>query len=259
MNEFAFHGAHCRAVVLAFGNFLLEELFEIRIVLPRNEGSVVEERTKCAIAALGEKSFAVDGGAAVVDAAIETAVGNEFLRMIEAGDVADVPDECGGADGADAGDGLEELLDFRFGVFEPLLHRLEILAQGSAEHGEGALQSLLGGLLVRLLDAGKIFAAGFQFGECRVLTEERFEFEDCRRVGETVTMTRHEDSANGSRILHVGLHGTERCLDRFGGDEGVDDGDVPAVIREEDAEEEMIDAGGFEADPGMLLLKLPVV
>ena len=248
MNEFAFRGAESDVVVFAFRSLLLEERLEIGIVLPCDEGCVEEERTKGAVAALGKESFAMDGCTALVHTAIHTDEGNEFLRGREAMDISDMRNEGGGADGADTGDGLQEFLCVCTGGSESFLCLFEGFLQRSAECGEDAVELLLRRVLVGVLDMKEIGAFSFELGEGGILSEQCFETEDFRRIGEWITVAGDEDAADGSGVPGIVFNGTKGSLDGSGRDVWVDDRDVPAMIGQEHTKKEMIDAGGFEAD-----------
>jgi len=65
--------------------------FQIRIVPACDEGGIEKHMAQIAIAAFGDISLAVYGSAALIDAAVQTDVGNEFLRC---GKTVDVADKC---------------------------------------------------------------------------------------------------------------------------------------------------------------------
>jgi len=259
MHKLPFYGTHCHAVVLTFRNLLLEKPLQIGIMLAGNESGIEEQRAQRAIAALREEAFAVDGRTALVDAAVETEVSHELPRMIEATNIADVPDEGSGTDGTDTRNGLEKSLSlgFRFSKLSP--HLLEIFLQGKTEPREYAVDFLLGGFLVGLVHTDEVLAPGFEFHQCCVLSKESLELQDCRGIGKTVAVPCDEHRADRSRILHVGFDAAQSCIDGLGGDVGIDDGNIPAVVGEEDAEKEVVDARGFKTDLRVLLLELPVM
>ena len=259
MHKLPFHGAHRAAVVLAFRSLLLEESLQVGVVLTGNEGGIVEQSAQCAIPPLREESFAVDGCTALVDATIEPEVGHELPRAIEAADIADVADEGSGTDRANPRNGSEERLrpGFRFSESSP--HLLEILLQEQEKRREHTVELLLGGFLVDLMRMDEVLARGFELHQCCVLPEECLELQDCGSIGEAVAVARDEDRADRSCILHVCFDVAESCMNGFGGDVGIDDGDVPSVISEKDAEKKVVDAGGLQTDFCVFLLELPAV
>lgn len=259
MYEFPLHGTHGRVVMLAFCSLLLEECFEIRVVLPRGKGCVEEKSPQCGIAALGEETFAMHGGPTLVDTTIEAEIGHELLRMIETADIPDVPDESGCTHGTDTRDGLQKHLRFRFRLPQPSSHVLEILLEREAELRKQTVELLFGGFLVDLLHASEVLASGLELHHCRVLAQECLQPQNLRRVSEAIAVTGDEYRADRARILRVGFDVTERSVDGLGSEVGIDDGDIPAVIGEENAQEEMIDAGGFETDLGVFLSGLPIL
>jgi len=245
--------------MLPFIDLLFEERFEIRVVLSCHIGSIEKEGTESGIASFGDEAFAFDGGATLMDSAIESDVGNEFVGGIKAFDGADVSDESSGADGTDTGDGLEEGLGVGLSGFELFLNLFEGLFQGRTECGEGALEFFFGGLLIDVLDTDHVLAFGFDLREGGVFAEESFEFEDFRSIGELVAMTSDEDVSDGSGILGISFDRAKRSFDRLGGDIGVDDSNVPLVVCEEDTEEKMVYAGGLQTNLCEVLLEVSMV
>src|SRR6266436_7745596 len=113
MLKLAFHRTQRTEVVFAFPQLLFVIAFQIRIVLACNERGIEKHLTQIAVAVLGDISLTLYGGTALVDAAVEANVGNQFLRF---GKTVDVANEChqGSRSGtSQSGDRPQELLRIR--------------------------------------------------------------------------------------------------------------------------------------------------
>lgn len=245
--------------MLALSNLLVEESLEIRVVPTCTESGIIQQTAKDAVTAFCEKTFAMDGGATLVDTTVEPQVGHKLPWMIETMNISDMSNESSRTDRTDARDGLEEHLRFGFRLSKPSPHLPEIFIDGKTELREHAAELLLGSFLIDLVHMDEVLAPGLELHQCRVLADESFELQDRGGVGEAVAVTGDEYRADCPCILHVGFDMAEGRVDGFGGDVWINDGDVPTVVGEENAEQKMVDASGFEADPCIFLLELPML
>src|SRR5260370_11545777 len=91
VNQLALHRTQRTEVVLAFPQLLFVIALQVRIVAEGDEGGIEKYLPQIAIAALGNISLSLYGGAAFKDAAVQTDKGDELLRC---GKTVDVTDKC---------------------------------------------------------------------------------------------------------------------------------------------------------------------
>ena len=80
MNELAFHGCESAGVMFALSYLLFKIRFQVRICLACHEARIEEDGAELTVAAFADEASAFDGGAALMDAAVETNVRDQLFR-----------------------------------------------------------------------------------------------------------------------------------------------------------------------------------